>query len=263
MSAAAPSAWAPGSGVLIVTWPGAGAVGTLAARYLLTRLDCTPLRRLPSPRAFEPPAAVVNGGVVSGGDLPRGIHVSRDRPELFVLASDWAPRPGGEEVLTLATELGAQRVLVLSSLVADPEPEPPGVLGLANHEELLERAGHDRLHVPVAGEVRGIEGALLTAAARRGLRALTLLGVVSSAGAATPHLVRAAEVLAALAPLIELELDEVELRRQAAALQRRQASGARASEALQEHIARATSPAAQELEDRFLDPGLSRGRGAR
>jgi proteasome assembly chaperone (PAC2) family protein len=172
---------------LVAAWPGMGVVGFGAAAHLVTALDAKPIAEVAPQGYFDLERVQVSRGVLKRVRLPRTVfHSWRDpagRRDLLVLLGEAQPQARGyefcEEVLRTARDLGVERVVTFAAMAAviDPRAEPR-VLAVTTAPEA---ALHDELRrasvsVLEEGEIGGLNGVILAAAAAYGLPGVCLLG---------------------------------------------------------------------------------------
>ncbi len=204
---------------LVAAWPGMGQVGAIAAGYLVHALGAKPVADLPARGFFDIQQVEVKGGVVVRPHLPRNVlhrWKSPAGPELLIFLAEAQPtidhHEFAHELLDQAQKLGAERVISFASVASQIHPsQAPKAFGVVTQPDMkadIERTGASMLQ---DGQIGGLNGVLLGAAAERGLPGICLLGEIPYfAGAiANPRAARA--VLAANSKLTGIPLDTTPL----------------------------------------------------
>ncbi len=171
---------------LVAAWPGMGAVAHLAASYLVETLEAPVLEDLPSEGFFDVASVAVRDGLVQPAHLPRGrFHRWRDPDpdgrDLVVFLGEQQPTQHGwaycKALLDVAERLGVERVVTFAALARPMHPtSEPSVFAATTRRPLLEEAREFGIAPLESGEVGGLNGVLLAAAASRELDGLCLLG---------------------------------------------------------------------------------------
>lgn len=172
---------------LVAAWPGMGVVGFGAAAHLVNALGARPVAEVDPHGYFELERVQVSKGVLQRVRLPRTVfHAWRDpagRRDLLVLLGEAQPQAHGyeycEEVLRTARDLGIERVVTFAAMAAviDPRAEPR-VLAVTTPDHGALQGELAGAGVPVLdeGEIGGLNGVLLAAAAAQGIAGVGLLG---------------------------------------------------------------------------------------
>jgi predicted ATP-grasp superfamily ATP-dependent carboligase len=202
---------------LVAAWPGMGAVGLLAANHLARLPWSVPAGEVPAEPWFDVPGIQVEGGLLR--------PIRRPRTMLFA-ARD--PRPAGRDLVVLLAEAqpgarlwdysrallktlkgqGIRRVVTFAALASVLEVGTPSrVHAAATGEGALEealRAGALRLD---GGEIGGLNGVLLGAAAAEGMEGIGLLGEFPYVATPFPNPRASAAVLRVFSALSSIEVD--------------------------------------------------------
>jgi len=217
---------------LVAAWPGAGNVAVAAARYLVETLPgVEPLGELLVEDHFDIGAANVAEGVVAPIRYPANrLYAWKDPAgvrDLLIFVGEAQPNERShlycKRVLDAARRQGAERAFTFAALVSRSRPEPgklPDVHAIATSAELLAevRLGLG-LQTIEEGQVSGLNGVLLAAAASERMPAVGLLAEVPQLVANVPYLRAAQAVLSAFRHLAGIELDLTALAGQADALE--------------------------------------------
>lgn len=197
-----------------------GNVGVLAAGYLVHKLGAELVAELPPRGFFDIEQVGVRAGVILPTRLPRSVfHLKKATeggPELLVFLGEAQPSRDGHafahDLLDKAAELGAGRVMTFASMASQLHPsQSPRVFGAVTQPDMkadLKRADAELLE---DGQIGGLNGVLLGAAAERGLPGVCLLGEIPyfAAGVANPKAARA--VLGAFSKLTGVAVDTSDL----------------------------------------------------
>ena len=206
---------------LVAAWPGMGGVADVAATYLARSLGARPIAEIEAPSVLDLGSIAVKGGLVQPAPVPRAtFHAWRnpdaDRDLLIVLANRQPQQqtvPFAERLLDEAARHGVERVFTFAAMASPIHPAaPPRVLGICTRTELvtdLQRAGLGTLG---EGEIAGLHGVVLAAAAARHLPGIGLLGEFPFFAAGVPNPKASAAILRAFARLegLRLELDPLD-----------------------------------------------------
>jgi proteasome assembly chaperone (PAC2) family protein len=215
---------------LVAAWPGMGAVGTRAVNYLAEHLDVRPLAELQGEAYFDVRTVSTQNGILAAPRRPQTVLAGWRHPgdgrDLVLLLGEQQPLsrlwPFSEAVLDLAGELGVTRAFTFAAMASPASPkEPARVFTAATDADALTEvrtAGVELLH---EGEIGGMNGVFLAAAAARGIPGTCLLGEFPYFASALPNPKASAAVLRVFARLADFELDLAELDRQGEQLERR------------------------------------------
>src|ERR1051325_274394 len=208
---------------LIAAWPGMGNVAAIAAGYLVESLEMKPVAEL-SPRGhFDIQQVSVRSGVVKRPRLPRSIFYKWDNPrgrDLYVLLGEAQPSVGAyeftQELLDKAESFGIERVVTFASLASQLHPgAEPRVAAVATDKKTLEQLEKLEIRPLQDGEIGGLNGVLLGAAAQRGMTGVCLLGEIPFFAAGVPNPKGALVALNAFSSLSGVKLDTADLERHA------------------------------------------------
>ncbi len=209
---------------LIAAWPGMGNVAVIAAGYLIQKLGARPVAELPPKGHFDVPQVDVEKGLIAVPRLPRSIfHRWTDpatRRELFIFLGEAQPLVGVYDFANLlldrAIELGAGRVVTFASMASQLHPSKyPRVFGAATDKDTLGELQKLEVKALEDGQIGGLNGVLLGAAADRGIPGLCLLGEIPFFAAGVPNPKAARAVLSVFTLLAGLDVTLEELARHA------------------------------------------------
>ena len=214
---------------LIAAWPGMGNVAVIAAGYLVTELGMKPAGELPSRDHFDVDEVEVKGGVITPPHLPRGIFFRWNNPgpnrDLIVFLGEAQPATGAyayaNELLDMAQRLGVSRVVTFASIASGLHPaEDPKVSGVATSREMMEELKRTEVSPMEDGQIGGLNGVLLGAAAHRGMPGFALLAEIPFFAAAVPNPKAAKAALSVFSVLAGGDVSLNELSKQATAIDR-------------------------------------------
>ncbi|MCA9283813.1 MAG: PAC2 family protein [Phycisphaerales bacterium] len=239
---------------LVAIWPGMGGVAAIAGGHLIQSLGALPAGLIPERDYFSIDHVDVRGGIARAGALPRSMFFAWRDPkgerDLLVFIGEAQPPTGGfslcHRIMDVAVEHGVERVVTFAAMGTSIHPSnEPKVFGAVTVPELLEpmrEAGVERLQ---DGQVSGLNGSLLAAAADRGIPAMCLLGEMPLFAAGVPNPKSALGVLHSFERLFGIELNLQALESHAKAMEpqflqllsqlRQQVAGAVQQEENEEH----------------------------
>ena len=216
---------------LVAVWPGMGNVALAAGTWLVEHLGARPLGLLRAEPHFDVDRAVVKGGLIQPARLPQNTLYGWKDPAgqrdlvLFVGEAQPSFQAHGfsRTLLSAAAGLGVQRVLTFAAMVTPIHPSQPSrVFRVATSSGLA--AEVDRLCPDLValedGEISGLNGTFLAAAAEGGKDAIGLLGEVPEIGTGVPYLKASLAVLEAFQRITGVQLQLDDLRAQAAQVER-------------------------------------------
>jgi|694.fasta_scaffold03891_9 proteasome assembly chaperone (PAC2) family protein len=210
---------------LVAAWPGMGNVGLNALVYLLSRLEMRMFREIDVGDQFGAEEVEVQGGLIRPGRRPRHrFYLWEDpqrRHDQLVLLGEAQPQWGQSEfcrkVLAQARELRVERVFTFAAMATAMHPQHRSrVYAAATTPEDLAELRRLELEIVEEGQIGGLNGVLLGAAAEVGLRGVCLMGEM-------PHILmrlafpKASQaVLEAFTAMARIELDFAMLAEQVA-----------------------------------------------
>lgn len=209
---------------LLAVWPGMGGVAANAGAYLVNALGASLEAQLSDSDLFDVAAVNVSEGLISPLRKPRNMFFAWQDPheqhDLLIFVGEAQPSRGGSilcnQVLDYATKRGVSRVLTFAAMATQVHPtETPRVFTAATREELLgEIAVHGAEPLP-GGQIGGLNGALLGAAAERGIDGFSLLGEMPFYAVNLPNPKSTLSVLRVFADVADVYLDLSALAEQA------------------------------------------------
>jgi uncharacterized protein len=214
---------------LIAAWPGMGNVAIIAAGYLIRELDMQEMDDLPSRDHFDISEVEVRGGVIVEPHLPRGVFFRRPAPvvgrDLIIFLGEAQPSSGAyayaHELLQTAISMGVERVITFASMASALHPaENPRVFGVATNQEILTELRHAEVEPLGDGQIGGLNGVLLAAAAERDVAGMCLLAEIPFFAAAVPNPKAARAALSVFTVLTGIDVSLAELGKHAVAVDR-------------------------------------------
>lgn len=214
---------------LIAAWPGMGNVAAIAAGYLVEKLGIKPVAEL-SPRGhFDIQQVAVHKGVIKKPRLPRNVFYVWKNPDatkrdLVVFLGEAQPSVGAyaftHELLDRAAAFNVERVVTFASLASQLHPSAaPSVAAVATDKGTLQEVAKLEIGALKDGEIGGLNGVLLGAAAQRGLTGVCLLGEIPFFAAGVPNPKAAMAVLKVFASLAGIEVDTEDLAKHSEAVE--------------------------------------------
>lgn len=212
----------------VAVWPGMGHVALNAGVYLLAKLGMTAVAEFEAGELFDVNSVEVKGGVIQPARRPRNrFFVWKDpegRNDLVLFLGEAQPPVGKfpfcKQVIDYARALGAERVLTFAAMATDMRPEHRSrVFGAATDEEGVAELRRLDVKVLEEGNIGGLNGVLLGAAALKGLRGSCFLGEMPQVFAQVPFPKASLAILDAFIMLTGIEVDLEELAEQARAVE--------------------------------------------
>ena len=205
---------------MVAVWPGMGQVALTAGFYLMSKLQMHSEKAPRTTDLFDLDHLEVSDGLAKAGHLPES-HLfaasdSRKHSRLGLMIGEAQPSMHALEychrILDRAAKLGVGQVFTFAAIAIDIHPrEPSRVLGVATSSEGLEILQRHQIGVLEAGQITGMNGIFLAAAAERGIPGICLLGVIPALASRIPYPKASHAVLEAFARVADLDLDLGEL----------------------------------------------------
>jgi uncharacterized protein len=181
---------------LIAAWPGMGNVAVIAAGYLVHELEMEEAGELPSRDHFDINEVEVKEGIIERPRLPRGVFFQWKNPgagrNLIIFLGEAQPATGtyayAHELVATAKRMGADRVVTFASMASGLHPaDNPKVTGVATDTAMLAELRRVEVTPLQEGQIGGLNGVVLGAAADQGLPGLCLLAEIPFFAAAVPN----------------------------------------------------------------------------
>ncbi len=205
---------------LVAVWPGMGGVAQIAGGHLVRQLGAQPIAELDPGPFFEIQSISIKRGVVQPNALPRSTFYywrdPKEQRDIIVLLGDRQPTTDGyrycQAVLEAAGKFGVERVFTFAAMATPILPaQPPRVFGVCTREEMLEELRRDGVTLLDEGEISGLNGVFIAAAAARDLPGACLLGEFPFFAATAPNPKASAAVLRVFSELADIALDLSEI----------------------------------------------------
>lgn len=252
---------------LVAVWPGMGNVALNAGIYLLAKLDMKLIAEYEVLDLFDVDHVEVKEGLIQPGRRPRNrLFLWTDphgRHDLVVFLGEAQPPLGKyafcKKLIEYTKELGVERVFTFAAMATQMHPEHSSRLfGAATDQSSLEELKRLELETLEDGQISGLNGLLLGAAAEAGLRGACLLGEMPHIFNQLPFPKASLAILEVFTTIAGMELDFTELSEQARNVERQLGELlARVEEAYGRQTA-----AAEEEEGVSLEPPEEKGPNA-
>lgn len=214
---------------LVAAWPGMGSVAVGAAAYLITKLGARLVHELPAGEYFDLRHIEVKAGLAVAGRLPRSMFFEwrdpKGRRDLLVFLGEEQPASRGyafcRELLDFAAQREITRVYTFAAMATQLHPShAPHVYGVATSKSAIDELYSLEATILDEGQISGMNGVLLAAAAERALVGVCLLGEIPYFAAGVPNPKASKAVLELFATAAGVELDFTELAKQAEVVDR-------------------------------------------
>lgn len=215
---------------LVAVWPGMGQVASSAGYYLMAKLGMHLLAELPTQGLFDIDSVAVKDGVYQRAGLPRNrLFVWEDpqkQHDLVVFIGEAQP-PVGKYAFCLklieqAQQLGVERVFTFAAMATAMHPEHESrVFAAATDESCLEELKRFPVEILESGQIGGLNGVLIGAAAENGVRGYTLLGEMPHIFAQLPFPKAALAILDVFTKYAGIKIDLTELEEQSRLMERK------------------------------------------
>jgi proteasome assembly chaperone (PAC2) family protein len=252
-----------------------GHVALTAGFYLMSKLHMREEKPLATQDLFDLDYVDVGDGLATAGHIPvshlYGVGGPRQGSELRLVIGEAQPPLHKLEycrrILDEAEKFGIGQVLTFSAMAVDAHPRDPSqVFGVATHPEGLEKLRRHKIEILKSGQIQGMNGVFLAAAAQRGISGLCLLGSMPAFAAAIPYPKASLAILETFSAMCQVPVDLEELRSYTRAIEHQLTSGL---EKLQESLqgqegAEGSAPAPTEETEEVegegeVDPGPTVG----
>lgn len=210
---------------LVAAWPGMGNVAVIAAGHLVQKKGFQPVGEMPTGEHFDLQGVDVMNGVIAATRLPRSVFYQPPTPQakgprLTVFLAEAQPSQAAfayaRAVIERAQEWGVDRVVTFASMASQLHPtQQPRVYGAATTPAVVDELRRLEVAPLEAGQIGGMNGLLLGAAAERGIPGVCLMGEIPFFAAAVGNPKAGRAVLEAFAFMAGFEVDLDELSRHA------------------------------------------------
>jgi predicted ATP-grasp superfamily ATP-dependent carboligase len=211
-----------------------GHVALTAGFYLMSKLHMREEKPLATQDLFDLDYVDVGDGLATAGHIPvshlYGVANSRQGSELRLVIGEAQPPLHKLEycrrILDEAEKYGIGQVLTFSAMAVDAHPRDPSrVFGVATHPEGLEKLRRHKIEILKSGQIQGMNGVFLAAAAQRGISGLCLLGSMPAFAAAIPYPKASLAILETFSAMCQVPVDLEELRSYTRAIEHQLTSG--------------------------------------
>jgi proteasome assembly chaperone (PAC2) family protein len=215
---------------LVAVWPGMGSVALSAGYYLMSKLGMTAIGEYPAEELFDIDHVEVTDGLIRTASRPRSrLFAWRDPQEkhdVVVFIGEAQPPVGKyafcRRLIEQATDLGVQHVFTFAAMATQMHPDTNSrVFGAATDGEGVRELQQLELELLASGQISGLNGVLLGAAAEANIRGTCLLGEIPHIFAQVPFPKASLRVLEVFATMAGIEVDFEELAEQAQVMEQR------------------------------------------
>ncbi len=215
---------------LVAVWPGMGNVAITAGYYLMAKLGMHILAEFPAHELFDVDHIDVKRGLIHPGRLPRSRFFvwidPRGKHDIVVFLGEAQPSKGRyafcRRFIEFASQLGVQRIFTFAAMATQMHPEAASrIFVAATDEEILGELKVLDLEILDDGQIGGLNGVLLGAAAESGLRGACLLGEMPHVFAQLPFPKASLAVLQAFTRITDIKIDLGELTNQATEMEQK------------------------------------------
>jgi proteasome assembly chaperone (PAC2) family protein len=209
---------------LVAVWPGMGGVALTAGYYLLAKFEMHVIAEVEARDLFDVESVEVKHGLIQSGRRPRNrffLWVDPEKKRDLVLLLGEAQPPIGKymfchRLIEAARDMGVERIFTFAAMATQMTPRQPSrVFGAATDRKTLDELRPLDLEILQDGNVGGLNGVLLGAAAEQGVHGACLLGEMPHIFAQLPFPKASLAILEVFTTLTGLELDFAELSEQA------------------------------------------------
>lgn len=213
---------------LVAVWPGMGHVALNAGIYLLSKLGMSAVAEFEASDLFDVDHVEVKDGLVQPVRRPRNrLFVWKDpkqKHDLVAFLGEVQPPIGKypfcHQLVRYAQGLGVERVLTFAAMATRMHPSHESrVFAAATDQSDLDELKRLELTVLEEGNIGGLNGVLLGAAAEAGLHGSCLLGEMPHVLAQLPFPRASLAILEVFTTLAGIDLDLTELAEQAQAME--------------------------------------------
>lgn len=212
---------------LVAVWPGMGHVALNAGYYLLAKLDMHVIAEFEAANLFDIDHVEVNQGLIAPVGPPRNRFFLWSDPEkkrdLVVFLGEAQPPIGKfafcQRLIEFARELGITRVLTFAAMATQMHPaQASRVFGAATDQAGVDELKRMELELLQEGQIGGLNGVLLAAAAQGGLHGACLLGEMPHIFTQLPYPKASHAILEVFATISHIGVDFTELAEQVRAV---------------------------------------------
>lgn len=214
---------------LVAVWPGIGNVALNAGIYLMSKMDMKGFAEFEANECFDVEFVDVKKGLLQSGRRPRNRFFLWEDPnrerDIVVLLGEAQPTAGKyafcQRLIAYARELGVEKVVTFAAMATQMHPQHPSrVFAAATDAAILEELQRLELEPLDDGQIGGLNGVLLGAAAEGGLRGACLLGEMPHILSRLPFPKASQAIPRVFTTMTGVKLDFTELTRQVEAMDR-------------------------------------------
>ncbi|HZZ78112.1 MAG TPA: PAC2 family protein [Gemmataceae bacterium] len=208
---------------LIAVWPGMGHVALNAGYYLLAKLDMHVFAEFEAANLFDIDHVEVSRGMIQPAGMPRHRFFLWTDPnqkrDIVVFLGEAQPPIGKfafcQRLIEFARELGVERVYTFAAMATQMHPNNHSrVFGAATDQQLLEELKRLELELLQDGNIGGLNGVLLAAAAQAGMHGACLLGEMPHIFTQLPYPKASLAILEVFTTITGIDIDFKELQEQ-------------------------------------------------
>lgn len=208
---------------LVAAWPGMGNVALNAVVYLLAKMDMQLAAEFDGTEFFDVQQVEVRKGIIQPGRHAKNRFFlwkdPRQKRDIVVLLGEAQPSTGTyafcRQLIAYARSLGVERVITFAAMATPMHPQHGSrVFGAATDETGLGELKRLELEILDDGQIGGLNGVLLGAAAECGLAGACLLGEMPHVLTRLPFPKASLAILQAFTTMTGVEVDFTELRNQ-------------------------------------------------
>jgi uncharacterized protein len=209
---------------LVAVWPGMGNVALNAGYYLMSKLGMNFIAEYEAGDQFDVEQVLVKDGIVQPVRKPRNRFFLWKDPahvhDLVVFLGEAQPPIGKyplcKRIISYARELGVKRIFTFAAMATKMHPESRSrIFAAATDPEGIEELKRLELETLEDGQIGGLNGVLVGAAAESGLRGACLLGEMPHIFHQLPFPKASLAILEVFTTLARIDLDLTELAEQA------------------------------------------------
>ena len=213
---------------LVAVWPGMGHVALNAGVYLLSKLGMNAVAELETGELFDIDHVEVKDGIIQPARRARSRFFvwtdPKKKHDLVVFLGEAQPPVGRfpfcRQVIGFAREVGVERVFTFAAMATRMHPENRSrVFAAVTEPDRLDELQKLELKLLEDGNIGGLNGVLLAAAAEAGLDGVCLLGEMPHIFARLPFPKASLAILEVFKTIFGLKLDLGELSEQAQAVE--------------------------------------------
>jgi proteasome assembly chaperone (PAC2) family protein len=213
---------------LVAVWPGMGNVALNAGVYLLAKLGMTMIAEFEAGDLFDVNFVEVKDGIVQSGRRPRNRLFQWTDPngkhDLVVFLGEAQPPIGKyafcRQLIAHVRELGVERIFTFAAMATQMHPEHRArIFCAATDQESLEEMKRLEVQVLEDGQIGGLNGVLLGAAAEEKTRGVCLLGEMPHIFSQFPFPKASLAILEVFTTAAGIDLDLTEMAEQAKSME--------------------------------------------